>query len=380
MIKIKSAMARAMKRSSARNLNAANRLVKATLAANLPGGLPGGMTRGSMARSMGSLAALEALQKSMPSFSTPSVTPPTKTARTRAKTAKSVTVETKGRFAAHRYSGPEGNLDYWLYLPKQPLEGLPVVVMLHGCTQNPEDFARGTGMNVLADEMGLIVAYPAQPASANMNKCWNWFRPSDQQRGGGEPALIAAMTGAVVADTGADKARVYVAGLSAGGAAAAILGAAYPDVYAAIGVHSGLACGAASDVMSAFSAMRSGPGTARGQARQGRFVPVITFHGDSDATVHAVNSARIIADASGHIGSPLTVTSETGSSDAGRTFTRETSQGADGTVQIEQWTIHGAGHAWSGGTDAGTYTDASGPDASRAMIAFFLQHRQPEPS
>ncbi|GGB72322.1 hypothetical protein GCM10010833_29420 [Blastomonas aquatica] len=379
-------MARAMKLSRASRMNAANRLVQKTLAHNLSGGFAGGMARRSIARSMGGLVALDALQKYLPSApGNPAAKSPKKPAKPKkpavarkpAKLAKARKAPGRGSFAELRYEGPEGSLDYWLYLPAQGATGLPVVVMLHGCTQTPGDFARGTGMNALADELGLIVAYPSQPASANIARCWNWFKPGDQQRDGGEPALIAAMTRAILADTDADATRVYVAGLSAGGAAAAILGATYPDVYTAIGVHSGLACGAASDMMSAFSAMRNGSRNSRTSPddRESRFVPVITFHGDNDATVHAINSAQIVAKAAEHIGTPLTVKRQRGGTAAGRSYTREMNCSADGVVQIEQWTIHGAGHAWSGGHNTGTYTDASGPDASRAMIAFFLQHR-----
>ncbi|MBC7986211.1 MAG: PHB depolymerase family esterase, partial [Sphingomonadaceae bacterium] len=181
---------------------------------------------------------------------------------------------------------------------------MPLVVMLHGCTQSADDFARGTGMNRLADELGFIVAYPAQSASANAQKCWNWFRPGDQRRDQGEPALIAAVTREIIAERRIDPARVYIAGLSAGGAAAAVMGDAYPDLYAAVGIHSGLACGAARDLPSALMAMKNGGAAAPG--RHARFTPVITFHGDRDATVHEANSRRIIAMASAAAGAPLT--------------------------------------------------------------------------
>lgn len=276
----------------------------------------------------------------------------------------------KGVFSRERH----GSTEYRLYVPAGAASGLPLVVMLHGCTQTPEDFATGTGMNALADELGFIVAYPRQPQSANPQKCWNWFRPGDQQRGRGEPAQIAGIVQDVLRDHGADPARVYVAGLSAGGAAAAIMAMRYPDVFAAVGIHSGLACGSARDVPSALSAMRRGGG-ARVTANDGVPVPVITFHGDRDRTVHPVNSEEIAAIAAAGSETPLTARTEHGSTTNGRTYQREMSMDGAGRIVIENWTIHGAGHSWSGGDERGYYTDPRGPDASRAMIGFFLRHR-----
>ncbi len=298
------------------------------------------------------------------------LTPTRVTLRPSSDTVGSKAVPRQGVFSSERY----GSTEYRLYIPAGVAEGLPLVVMLHGCTQTPEDFATGTGMNALADELGFIVAYPRQPQSANPQKCWNWFRPGDQQRGRGEPAQIAGIVQDVVRDHRADPARVYVAGLSAGGAAAAIMAARYPDVFAAVGIHSGLACGSARDVPSALSAMRRGGGT-RVAANDGMPVPVITFHGDRDPTVHPVNSEEIAAIAAAGAGNPLTVRTERGSTKRGRTYQRETSTDGAGRIVIEQWTVHGAGHAWSGGDARGSYTDPSGPEASRAMLDFFLRHR-----
>ena len=279
----------------------------------------------------------------------------------------------RGSFEERSYGGPAGTLAYHLFIPEGRTAGMPLVVMLHGCTQTPEDFARGTGMNRLADELGFLVAYPAQKAAANPQRCWNWFKPADQQRDRGEPALIAGITRQVIVEQNADAARVYVAGLSAGGAAAAIMGAAYPDLYAAVGIHSGLACGAAHDVPSALMSMRSGggPGSARSPSR---FVPVITFHGDRDATVHESNSREIIAAASAVFGGPLDTRVETSRATGGRPYTRSVSYSEEKRALIEQWTIHGGGHAWSGGDRSGSYTDPTGPDASREMLRFFLSH------
>lgn len=268
------------------------------------------------------------------------------------------------------------SLDYLLHVPGNVDEPLPVVVMLHGCTQSAEDFARGTRMNEIAEEMGFIVAYPEQTKAANQQKCWNWFRQGDQRRDDGEPALIAGLTRAIVAEYGADGGRVYVAGLSAGGAAAAIMAAAYPDVYAAAGIHSGLACGSARDLPSAFAAMQ-GKGRKRVAPSGGAFVPVITFHGEGDRTVHPDNSAQIhAANAAAEQMSAATRKVEEGVSDGGRRFRRVSMVDAKGVSLSEDWQVAGAGHAWFGGSSAGSYTDASGPDASREMLRFFLQHRR----
>lgn len=286
------------------------------------------------------------------------------------------TTRPMGDFGARRHVGTAGIMDYMLYRPASAAPGMPLVVMLHGCTQSPEDFARGTAMNGLADELGFLVAYPRQTQAANPQKCWNWFRPGDQRRGCGEPALIAGLVHEILEAERADRDRVYVAGLSAGGAAAAIMADAYPDMFAAVGIHSGLACGAAKDLPSALAAMkRGGTHGARPSAADESFVPVITFHGDRDGIVHEANAREIVRSASVAAGVPVTTDVETGEA-RGRLYTRALSRDQSGRVLIEQWTVAGARHAWSGGDATGTYADATGPDASRAMLRFFLEHRK----
>ncbi len=273
------------------------------------------------------------------------------------------------RFDGATHASALGQRDYRLYVPAfRPAQPMPLVVMLHGCTQNPVDFAVGTGMNALAEEFGVMVAYPAQPAAANANRCWNWFRPEDQTRDRGEPGLIAGIVREIVAREGADPSRVYVAGLSAGGAAAAVLAAVYPDVFAAAGVHSGLPQGAAHDLPSALMAMRQGaPATS---APPG--VPMIVFHGDADRVVHPRNGAAL-AEAAGAATNARRI--EHGRA-GGRDFTRVLLEDGAGRVRSEHWTVHGAGHAWSGGDAAGSHTDPAGPQASREMLRFFLERRR----
>jgi poly(hydroxyalkanoate) depolymerase family esterase len=276
------------------------------------------------------------------------------------------------RFIWSTFSNDAGSRRYRLYVPSGYHAGqpIPLVVMLHGCTQSPDDFAAGTRMNEAAETGLFLVAYPEQPQTANMQRCWNWFNVADQQRGAGEPSVIAGMTRRIMTDYEVDPSRVYVAGLSAGGAAAAIMGDAYPDLYAAIGVHSGLARGAAHDMPSAFAAMRGGAAGSHAQ----RVVPSIVFHGDRDSTVDRCNGDAVVAQAAANV--LLETRHEEGQIPGGRAYSRTMHADANGRSVIEQWVIHGAGHAWSGGSPAGSYTDPRGPDATAAMIRFFCRQSQ----
>ncbi|MDP3547038.1 MAG: PHB depolymerase family esterase [Phreatobacter sp.] len=286
-----------------------------------------------------------------------------------------------GSFKSHSFRGPEGQRAYKLYVPSGEADRRPLIVMLHGCTQSPDDFAIGTGMNRLADEHGMLVAYPAQSQSANAKKCWNWFQAKDQKRVGGEPAIIAAITRQIAGEHAFDPDRVYIAGLSAGGAAAAIMGEVYPDIFAAVGVHSGLARGAARDMPSAFTAMRAGGNDlpARSAGGDAHFVPTILFHGDRDATVHPVNGDQVLAQ-SRAAADRLSVRRTSGTTPAGLRYTVTVEETADGQPVLEHWLVHGAGHAWSGGHAAGSFTEPRGPDASREMVRFFLANPRPRAS
>ncbi len=281
------------------------------------------------------------------------------------------------QFIGGAHTHASRTLRYKLYVPPNH-EGrdLPLVVMLHGCTQDPDDFARGTGMNDQARQQGFYVLYPAQAQDANPQRCWNWFKHTHQARGRGEPAVIASMTEAVIEAHGVDPRRVYIAGLSAGGAMAAIVAAAYPEIYAAAGVHSGLPIGAATSMPEAFAAMKGG-GQQAVHALEAAHVPTIVFHGDQDQTVHPRNGEQVIAAATRSAGGAKSPRIEQGAMARGRRYTRAIHDGAQGEVLAEHWVVHGGGHAWSGGRPQGTYTDAAGPDATVEMLRFFLAHPRP---
>lgn len=295
--------------------------------------------------------------------------------------APSPSVPDGARFVEGSYTNSAGSRSYKLYVPSGYVgQAVPLIVMLHGCTQDPDDFATGTRMNGLAEEHTFLVAYPEQAKNANMQGCWNWFQASDQQRGRGEPSIIAGITEQVIDEYEVVGGRVYVAGMSAGGAMAAILGATYPDLYAAVGVHSGLAPGSAHDMPSAFTAMRQGGPVVASQNGTGggsrKIVPTIIFHGDGDTTVHPRNGERLLAhlDDESRNGSSPRVATRRGGVPGGHEYTKFTYKGANGRDLVERWSVHGLGHAWSGGSYPGSYTDPKGPDASAEMVRFFLQH------
>ena len=280
----------------------------------------------------------------------------------------------QGQFQSKKFTSALGQRPYKLFTPSSSTTApMPLVIMLHGCTQTPDDFAAGTQMNTLAEQFGFVVAYLAQPSSANSRGCWNWFNPADQQKDKGEPGLIAGIARQIMADHNIDTQQVYVAGLSAGGAMAAVLGMTYPDLFAAIGIHSGISCGAATDVVSALKIMKTGASHVK-MPTSNRTVPTIVFHGDRDRTVNPANADDVLEqfDLAGASAQYVT-TSE--NSAKGMGYTKSVQFNDAGIPLFEKWLIHGAGHAWSGGSARGSYTDPRGPDASREMIRFFMDHR-----
>ena len=279
--------------------------------------------------------------------------------------------ELPGKFIDGSYTNAAGTRSYKLYIPSTDTgRPMPLVVMLHGCTQDPDDFARGTQMNLLAEEMGCLVVYPAQSQQANSSRCWNWFSSVDQMRGQGEPSIIAGITETIMHNHAVDASQVYVAGLSAGGAMATIMGTLYPELYAAVGVHSGLPFASAHDLPSALAAMKGNFGRGNGAAKS---IPIIVFHGDKDTTVHPANGDELIKQGKARAAREIKV--EPGRVPDGHAYTRTVHQDGDGNPHAEQWLIHGAGHAWSGGSAHGSYTDGKGPDASREMMRFFQTKR-----
>ena len=311
---------------------------------------------------------------------------PTRDARSGSLPGQTADVRHQTQFSEHEYAGSAGSRRYKLFVPSayrgQPL---PLVVMLHGCTQTPDDFATGTRMNTLAEERGCFVAYPAQSQIANISKCWNWFKASNQCRDQGEPAIIAGLIRELLLTYGLDRERVYVAGLSAGGAMAVILGKTYPEIFAAVGVHSGLPYAAAHDLPSAFAAMhRPGSADPRGERPESAqawrsAVPTIVFHGDRDKTVHPSNGHQVATETApanadeSPVESSATVESRVGESAGGYTCTRTIFKDDNERIVVEHWLVHGAAHAWFGGDPRGSFADPNGPDASSEMMRFFLE-------
>lgn len=312
----------------------------------------------------------------------PSVREPAPSAREPAPIHLEASPEQVETWSTHTCVTPAGSRDYRLFIPAHRTNApMPLLLMLHGCKQNPDDFAAGTRMNEFAQRHGFAVAYPAQTTKANGANCWNWFEKRDQQREGGEPEILAGIVREISASHPIDPRRVFVAGLSAGAAMAVILGETHPDLFAGIGVHSGLPYGAASDVATAFSAMRGGMNRWSGRAPDGpvsgqNAVATIVFHGDIDTTVAASNGDSVVTRAARGLGlgDPVAMPAvqHSSGSQTVRAHTATVYADRNGAPRVEHWVVHGAAHAWSGGSTKGSYTDVKGPDASAEMVRFFF--------
>lgn len=295
--------------------------------------------------------------------------------------------QAKGRWVEGSYGDPPARLRYRLFLPSAQggPRPLPLVVMLHGCTQSAEDFAAGTRLAAEAEREGFLLVLPEQRPEAHPQRCWTWYDPAHQRRGAGEPALLAGIAREVAAAHGADPARVYVGGISAGGAMAVNVAAAYPELFAAVGVHSGIAYGAARDVAEALRVMREGPTApdaaalraARGEDVPG--VPLFLVQGSADPVVSPANAGALAAQWALASGWAADAEDEarlerTREEAGGRVLEREVRRDAGGRVVVEVWRVEGLAHAWSGGSPEGSFTDARGPDATAGMVRFFLDH------
>ena len=364
-IDFSAAMRRATTATRAGNAAEATRIIQDALAGQSSGaaGLPETRPR----RPLGQV--IRTLRRGRPGLDMPSVDSP------RGRAVKLPPLPDGAQFLASSFACAAGTRGYRLYVPASAVDGVAgLVLMLHGCTQTPEDFAAGTDMNAIAEANRLLVAYPAQTRSNNAASCWNWFNPADQRRDAGEPAILAGLARTLAKEFEIPQGRIFVAGLSAGGAMAAVLGATYPDVFAAIGVHSGLPAGAANDVVSAFAAMRGDGGMSPAPvnaAATGSGPRTIIFHGTADRTVHVGNAERLAAAAKARAPGGTSRT-ERGTAGNGRAYARTLIEDPQGTAAVELWMIEGAGHAWAGGHESGSYTDPRGPDASAEMVRFFL--------
>ena len=304
-----------------------------------------------------------------------------------------------GRFVDGVFTSEAGARRWRLWIPGA-YDGrtrLPLVVLLHGCTQDPDDIARGTRVTELADKLNLLVLLPEQPETANPKKCWTWYDAAHQRRDAGEPSLIAGMTRQTLGDWAVDSQRVYITGISAGAAMASVMAIAYADVFAAAGLHSGIPYRAAANVMEGVAAMTRGASdpvqlATTAMADMGpraRAIPAIIVQGLADAVVKPVNAehtrdmwltmnALVRRDAAPAVRPTAEQRSEAGGLGVITSCypSRQVTTGCEVTTVF----VEGLGHAWSGGSKAGTFTDERGPDATDVILKFLLTQRMPAPN
>jgi poly(hydroxyalkanoate) depolymerase family esterase len=295
----------------------------------------------------------------------------------------------QGRWHQQRYTGVAGTRAYRVYIPKglRRTTRAPLLLALHGCTQTGLDFAAGTRFNDLADTHKFIVVYPDQAATHHAQRCWNWFRPGHQMRAAGEPAILAGIVRQVAQESyrwRVNPDRVYAAGISAGGGMALVLAATYPELFAAVGVHSAPPFRVASGPADALAAMQ---GAGQVPTPAAPLPPLIIFQGTADGTVRASNAERIAgqwleSQPAGTVGKGRQTRKDPPRTSSGRAPRphRVTRWSAGRRPQLELWVVEGLGHAWSGGSSEGSYSDVRGPRASTQMWRFFVRHAATQPT
>ncbi len=302
--------------------------------------------------------------------------------------------EQAGQVVRGSYAGPEGRRLWRLFVPASAAKPATMLVLLHGCLQDAADIAAGSRMDVVAAERGFVVLYPEQDVAANARKCWNWFESAHQARGSGEPAILAAMIAQVAAARSIDAQHVHIAGISAGAAMSGLVAAAYPERFASVSLMSGVAWKSATNVGRALAVMKDGAGAAvpgadevvAAMGANAGAVPTLILHGELDAVLSVRNGDEAAAQSvavhnllrSRSALSPLRYSNAAARTEHGYAVTEQSWLDERNVAQVTYLRVAGLGHAWSGGAAAGTFTDSAGPDASRLIARFIVQHELPE--
>jgi poly(hydroxyalkanoate) depolymerase family esterase len=332
------------------------------------------------------------IHPTLPGNPTPTPTPPATPTPTPTPPPGGGATPGKGTSFSGTYTNAAGSRAYRGYVPSTYKAGTPVplLVVLHGCTESADVFRQLTRFDELAEAKGFLVVFPEQPKSANNQNCWNFFQDAQTHRGTGEPSLIAGITDWVGQHYSVDSHRIYVAGLSAGGAMASVMAATYPDVYAAIGIGSGCEYAATATCAGYKSADPAAAAQAayKEMGTRARAMPVISFSGDKDTTVPPVNADQLLqqwqltadlADDGATNGSVLSKPTSTisGQVPNGLSYTVRSYGDAQTNELVQYWVVNGMSHAWSGGCSCQPYAEPKGPDATAAMYAFFVKHPMP---
>ena len=303
-----------------------------------------------------------------------------------------------GSWTSGTVKNASGSLDYKLFVSStyRKDKPVPLVLMLHGCTQKAEELAAISGFNELADKNSFLVAYPEQSAAANPLRCWNWFDPKHQSRDAGESSLIAAVIQDIRASYTIDQKRTYAVGISAGGAMAVVMGTTYPELFAGLAVIAGMEYKAGLTVQEGLAAMKQGgpdpnqQGILAFQAIQKSpagsvmRLPLIVFQGTKDPYLNPVNADQLIAQWAqthdylddGKDNDSVNVQSaseKTGVVPNGYRFTKYSYNDSKGHLLLEKWIVEGLGHAWPGSSAANPFADAKGPNASEEILRFFSE-------